>query len=87
MALGNVLGSNLFNTLAVVGLAGLICPMEVAPEILSRDVLVMGGLTLSLFVIGYGFGGQGRINRFEGAWLLTISILYSGWLLSSSFRM
>ncbi|MFH1154495.1 MAG: calcium/sodium antiporter [Pseudomonadota bacterium] len=81
IALGNVLGSNLFNTLAVVGMAGAIHPMAVAPEVLSRDVLTMGGLTLSLFVICYGFRGRpGRINRFEGALLLAAYVAYTSWL-------
>ncbi|MFO7715973.1 calcium/sodium antiporter, partial [Desulfosarcina sp.] len=52
LALGNVLGSNLFNTLAVVGIAGAIHPMAVGPEVFNRDVPVMAALTLSLFVIG-----------------------------------
>jgi len=71
IALGNVLGSNLFNTLAVVGIAGTIHPMVVGAEVLSRDILVMGLLTLSLFIVGYGFRARpGRINRLEGAGLL-----------------
>jgi cation:H+ antiporter len=57
IALGNILGSNLFNTLAVVGIAGTIHPMSVGPEVFSRDMLVMATLTVSLFVIGYGFRG------------------------------
>jgi cation:H+ antiporter len=69
IALGNVLGSNLFNTLAVVGIAGAIHPMQVAPEVFSRDILVMTVLTLSLFLFGYGFRGPGRINRIEGGLL------------------
>ncbi|WP_417616279.1 calcium/sodium antiporter [Oceanisphaera sp.] len=81
LAIGNVIGSNLFNTLAVVGLAGVISPMEVASEVISRDFVVMIGLTLSLFVLGYGFKGRpARINRFEGALLLTIYLAYTGWL-------
>ncbi|MFP2770773.1 calcium/sodium antiporter [Oceanisphaera sp. KMM 10153] len=81
LAIGNVIGSNLFNTLAVVGLAGIIHPMEVASEVISRDFMVMGGLTLSLFVLGYGFGGrQGRVNRYEGALLLAVYVCYTGWL-------
>jgi cation:H+ antiporter len=64
IALGNVLGSNLFNTLAVVGIAGTFHPMSVGPEVFSRDILVMAVLTVSLFVIGYGLRGPGRINRF-----------------------
>lgn len=84
IALGNVLGSNLFNTLAVVGIAGMIHPFEVAPETLSRDMVVMGVLTLSLFLIGYGFRGrQGRINRIEGAALLLAYVGYTAWLIST----
>jgi len=70
LALGNVLGSNLFNTLAVVGIAGTIHPLQVADEVLHRDILVMAVLTLSLFVICRGFRGPGRINRVEGSGLL-----------------
>ena len=80
IALGNVLGSNLFNTLAVVGIAGSIHPLAVGAEVLTRDILVMGILTLSLFVFGYGFRGQGRINRLEGGLLLTSFIAYTGFL-------
>ena len=67
LALGNVLGSNLFNTLAVVGIAAGIHPLDVAPEVLSRDWSVMMGLTLLLLVMCLGRKGQGRINRLEGA--------------------
>lgn len=84
IALGNVLGSNLFNTLAVVGIAGSIHHFAVEPETLSRDMVVMGALTISLFLIGYGFRGrQGRINRFEGAALLLVYVGYTAWLISS----
>jgi cation:H+ antiporter len=85
LALGNVLGSNLFNTLAVVGIAGAIHPMSVGPEVFSRDIPVMAALTLSLFVIGYGFRGPGRINRFEGATLLACYVGYNAYLASSLF--
>ena len=85
IALGNVLGSNLFNTLAVVGIAGMIHPMEVGPEVFSRDILVMTVLTVSLFIFGYGFRGPGRINRFEGLTLLAAYIGYTAYLVSSVF--
>jgi cation:H+ antiporter len=85
IALGNILGSNLFNTLAVVGIAGVIHPMAVGPEVFSRDILVMAVLTLSLFVFGYGFRGPGRINRFEGAALLLGYAGYTAYLASSFF--
>ena len=83
IALGNILGSNLFNTLTVVGIAGTIQPMTVAPEVLSRDIPVMALLTVSLFVIGYGFRGPGRINRIEGAALLIFYVGYTGYLVNS----
>jgi cation:H+ antiporter len=82
IALGNVLGSNLFNTLAVVGIAGSIRPMAVGPEVFSRDIPVMAALTVSLFFICYGFRGPGRINRFEGALLLACYIGYIAYLVA-----
>jgi cation:H+ antiporter len=85
IALGNVLGSNLFNTLAVVGIAGAIHPMTVAAEVFSRDILVMTGLTVSLFIIGYGFRGPGRINRLEGAALLACYVGYTAYLVRTVF--
>lgn len=84
IALGNVIGSNMFNTLAVVGIAGVIKPMAIGAEVLSRDMLVMGGLTLSLFIIGYGFGRVGRINRFEAATLLACYIAYNVLLVTTA---
>ncbi len=85
LALGNVIGSNLFNTLAVVGIAGAIHPLAVEPEVLWRDAMFMGVLTLSLFVIGYGFRGEGRINRVEGAILLAAYVGYTAYLIRSVF--
>lgn len=83
LALGNILGSNLFNTLAVVGIAGVIHPIAVGPEVFSRDIMVMTGLTVSLFVICYGFRGPGIINRFEGGVLLACYISYVVYLLGT----
>ena len=85
IALGNILGSNLFNTLAVVGIAGTIHPMTVGPEVLYRDAAVMAALTLSLFIIGYGLRGPGRINRFEGAALLAVFFGYTAYLVATVF--
>ena len=78
LALGNVIGSNLFNTLGVVGIAGLISPSVVEPDLLTRDLPVVAALSLSLFVIGMGWRGRmGRINRVEGAILLAV---YAGYI-------
>jgi cation:H+ antiporter len=85
IALGNILGSNLFNTLAVVGIAGTIHPMAVGPEVFNRDMLVMAALTLSLFFIGYGFRGPGRINRIEGVVLIACYAGYTAYLISMFF--
>ncbi len=86
LALGNVIGSNLFNTLAVVGIAGVIRPFATAPEVSSRDIPVMVVLTLSLFAIGWGIRGPGRINRIEGALLVTAYVAYTGWLVAGVLR-
>jgi cation:H+ antiporter len=80
LALGNVLGSNLFNTLAVVGIAGAIHPITVGPEVFSRDMPVMGFFTISLFVFGFGLRGPGRINRIEGLALLMGYLSYTTYL-------
>jgi cation:H+ antiporter len=80
LALGNVLGSNLFNTLAVVGIAGVIHPMAIGPDVLTRDLPVMAIFTASLFAIGFGFRGPGRINRVEGLLLLAGYLSYMTYL-------
>lgn len=80
LALGNVIGSNMFNTLAVVGIAGAIHPITPDPQVLRRDMLVMSALTLCLFAIGYGFRGPGRINRIEATGLLATYIGYISFL-------
>lgn len=81
IALGNVLGSNLFNTLAVVGLAGAISPFQVEPQVLTRDVLAMNLFTFVLFIMCMKWGGIQRIARFSGAILLCGYIGYNYWLL------
>ena len=88
IALGNILGSNFFNTLAVVGCAGSISPMAAGPEVFSRDIMVMTALTVSLFILGYGFRGPGlgRINRYEGIFLLACYIAYNASLVVSVFK-
>jgi cation:H+ antiporter len=77
LALGNVLGSNLFNTLVVVGLAGVVAPLDVAPEVIRRDLPAMLGLTVLLLIFGIGRRGPGRINRLEGGALLLLFVSYT----------
>lgn len=76
IALGNILGSNLFNTLIVVGIAGLIRPLAVPPEVLTRDFPVMAAVTVLLFFFAFDFRGRRRINRHEGMVLLLICVSY-----------
>jgi cation:H+ antiporter len=85
IAIGNVVGSNMFNILAVIGIAGVITPMtDVAAEVLARDWPAMLVLTITLFVMAYGFRGQGRINRFEGLVLLLGYAAYTAYLLAQA---
>ena len=88
LAVGNIIGSNLFNTMAVVGMVGIISPFGIEPAMLGRDIPVMTGLTLMLFLIGWAFRGpgRGRVNRFEGLLLLSIYIAYTVWLVTDSMR-
>jgi len=76
IAIGNIIGSNIFNTLGVLGVAGLINPAALDAGVLSRDLPLMLILTLLLFIMSYGFRDHGRINRFEGGFLLAIFIGY-----------
>ncbi len=76
IAIGNVIGSNIFNLLAVLGLPGLINPGPFDASVLTRDYPVMLGLTVLLFIMAYGFRGPGRINRLEGALLVFAFVGY-----------
>ena len=87
LAIGNVIGSNMFNTLAVVGLAGAINPIPLEPLVLHRDWVTMLGLTLLLAVFGFRLNNRpNRINRVQGALLLCCFVGYTAYLLSTGFR-
>lgn len=85
IAIGNVVGSNMFNILAVIGIATTIAPMNgIDPLVLQRDWTTMFVLTIGLFVMAYGFKGrQGQINRTEGAILLLAYIAYNSYLVAT----
>jgi len=70
LAIGNIIGSNIFNLLAVIGIAGVIHPTSVLGSVLLLHVPVMIGFTLALFAMTYNFTGGERINRLEGVALL-----------------
>lgn len=83
LVIGNVIGSNIYNLLAVYSLPGLISPGPVSSSVLTRDFPVMLGFTAILFVLGFGFKGAGRINRIEGSALLVAYGLYQ-WVVYQS---
>ncbi len=85
LAIGNVIGSNIYNLLAVLSIPGLVSPGPFAIEVILRDVPIMIGLTLALFFMGYSFKNtSGNITRFEGLVLLTAFIAYQGWLFTDA---
>lgn len=86
IAIGNVIGSNMFNLLAVLGIPGLIKPDAVDAAVLSRDMPVMVALTVALLIMAWGFRGKGRINRLEGAVLLGCYIGYQSLLYFTAVR-
>lgn len=87
LILGNIIGSGIFNTLAVVGIASTIQPLAVESVLLHRDWMLMAALTLGLLIMGMGFRGRkGRINRVEGAFLVAIYVGYTGYLASTVIR-
>lgn len=84
LLLGNIIGSNLFNTLAVLGLPALLHPSVLDAEVLTRDLPVMGLLTLAFIaMLMHRPGRQGRINRLEAAMLLGFFGGYMLWLFTS----
>lgn len=73
VAFGNVVGSNLFNTMCVVGIAGSITPVTVDPKILTRDLPATAMVTLFLFI----FGIRKEISRTSGIFLVALYIAYT----------
>jgi cation:H+ antiporter len=81
LILGNILGSGIFNTLAVVGLAAAIQPLSVDPEVLYRDWTLMLALTVGLLLMGFGLTGwRNMVSRLDGVLLVTVYIAYTGYL-------
>ena len=84
LVLGNVIGSSLFNGLAVVGLAGVIAPTGVDPNILTRDLPVLAAVTLTLWLFGMAWRGTGRLTRIHGAIFVAIFVGYTTFLVVSA---
>jgi cation:H+ antiporter len=80
LAIGNIVGSNIFNLLAVIGIAAAIEPSALAPSVLSLHIFVMVAFTLVLFAMTYDYDGKSDLSRLEGVALLTAYIAYLGYL-------
>lgn len=76
IAIGNVLGSNIFNLLAVMGLPGVIRPGAIPDAVLTRDFPIMVGLTLAFFLLAWGIGRRGHFSRLSGVLLLASFAAY-----------
>ncbi len=82
LALGNIVGSNIFNILAVLPFAGIINPSVIDPSVANRDILIMIGATVALIIMSLNFRGAQRINRVEGGLLLIAFLGYQGYIFS-----
>lgn len=83
IALGNVIGSNIFNLLAVLGMPALIAPGDIAQGAFQRDMYVMLGLTIMLLLFSLSFRAKSQINRLEGSLFVICFAMYQVWLFNS----
>jgi cation:H+ antiporter len=81
LALGNIIGSNIFNLLAVLGVAGLIYPAALDPGVLTVHLPVMFVLTVAVLVMAYNWRGRSLLTRPDGLALLLAFFAYHGWML------
>jgi cation:H+ antiporter len=81
IAIGNVLGSNMFNLLAVIGVAGTIAPTDVDRAMMVRDYPLMLLLSLALYLMARGSRAKpGHIGRLPASLLLAVFVVYEVWL-------
>ena len=84
LAIGNIVGSNIFNLLAVIGIAAAIEPSALAPSVLSLHIFVMVAFTLVLFAMTYDYDGKSDLSRIEGSALLIAYLAYLGYVVSQN---
>jgi cation:H+ antiporter len=80
LAIGNIVGSNIFNLLAVIGIAATIEPSALPPTVLSLHIFVMVAFTLVLFAMTYDYDERSELSRLEGAALLAAFIAYDSYV-------
>ncbi len=83
IAVGNIIGSNMYNLLAVLALPGLFGPVSISSDVLTRDFPLMVGLSIALWIMAIGLRGKGAIQRIEGALLVMVFIAYQIYLYMS----
>ncbi len=86
LAIGNIVGSNIFNLLAVIGVAATIAPSALAPSVLSLHIFVMVAFTLVLFAMTYDYDGKSELSRIEGVALLIAFIAYDTYVILQNVR-
>lgn len=84
LAIGNILGSNIFNLLGVLGISAFIAPMAIEPDLVRRDLLVMFIMTGLLAMLVWRRTGVGKVTRSSGAVLLVFFIAYQAWIIHSA---
>jgi cation:H+ antiporter len=77
IALGNIIGSNIFNILGILGITALVKPIAVAAEIVQFDIWVMGAATVALLAV---CASGWRITRAEGGAMVAAYVVYLVWL-------
>lgn len=86
MAIGNIVGSNIFNTLMILGVTALIAPLTITKSNLKKDIPLNIFVTVLLILLGMNFTifglGQDQLSRIDGAILLAIF----AWYLYTSFK-
>jgi len=86
LAIGNIVGSNIFNLLAVIGVAVTISPTALPPSVLSLHIFVMVAFTLVLFAMTYDYDGKSELSRIEGAALLVAFLAYDTYVVLQNVR-
>ncbi len=80
IAVGNVVGSNIFNILFILGLSAMVTPLSIARQLIRMDVPIMIGASLLLPVLGM----DGKIDRFDGLLLFSLIVAYTIFLIRQS---
>ena len=84
LAIGNIVGSNIFNLLAVIGIAATISPAALAPTVLSLHIFVMVAFTLVLFAMTYDYDGKAQLSRLEGLALFIAYVAYDSYVIAQN---